>query len=118
MNSGKYYERTMSCSLVCAGLLAYAHAVDQGDEEGDESKDEDDDANVPYDRGVGQLEDDDEPDADEDEGEVGEDHQAADAARVRAERVGGGHRLHGESCLHCVLRLHCTHSACCRHRCA
>ena len=108
----------MCCSLVCAGLLTYAHAVDQGDEEGDESKDEDDDANVPDDRGVGQLEDDDEPDADEDEGEVGEDHQAADTARVRAERVGGGHRLHGESCLHRVLRLHCAHSARCRHCCA
>ena len=59
-----------SYSLVCACLLTYAHAVDQGDEECDESKDKDDNANVPDDRGVGQLEDDDEPDADEDEGEV------------------------------------------------
>ena len=88
---------------MCAGLLTYAHAVDQGDEEGDESKDKDDDADVPDDGGVGQLEDDDEADADEDEGEVGEDHEAAHAPRVRAERVRGGHCLYSEPRFHCVL---------------
>ena len=100
---------------MCACLLANAHAVDQCDEKGDKSEDEDDDADVPYDGGVGQLEDDDEPDADEDEGEVGKDHQAAHTPRVRAERVGGGHRLDGQPCFHCVLGLHRTHSTSCCH---
>ena len=109
---------TTSNSLVCACFLANAHAVDQGDEECDKSKHEDDNANVPDDGGICQLEDDDEPDADEDEGEVGEDHEAAHTPRVRAERVWSGHRLYGEPCLHCVLRLHCAHSARCRHCCA
>ena len=88
---------------MCACLLANAHAVDQCDEKGDKSEDEDDDADVPYDGGVGQLEDDDEPDADEDEGEVGEDHEAADTPGVRAEGVGCGHGLHGQARLHRVL---------------
>ena len=114
MNFGQYH-RNYFCSLVCAGLLTYAHAVDQGDEEGDKSKDEDDDANVPDDGGVGQLEDNDEPDADEDEGEVGEHHEAAHPPRVGAERVWGRHCLYGESRLHCVLRLHRAHSTRCRH---
>ena len=101
-----------------ACLLADAHAVDQGDEEGDKSEDEDDDPNVPDDRGVGQLEHDDEADADEDEGEVGKDHQAAHTPCVRAERVGGRHRLDGQPCFHCVLGLHRTHSTSCCHGCA
>ena len=59
---------------MCARLLADTHAVDEGDEEGDEAKDQDDDPNVPDDRGVGQLEHNDEANADEDKGEVCEDH--------------------------------------------
>ena len=51
-----------------------------------------------------QLEDDNEADGDEDEGQVDEHHEAADAAGVRAKRVGGGHRLHDDPGLRGVVR--------------
>ena len=75
--------------LVSVGLLADAHAVDEGDEECDKSEDKDNDANIPDYRWICELEDDDEPNANENEGEVGENHQAANTLGVGAERIGG-----------------------------
>ena len=70
---------------------------------------------VPDDGRVGELQHDDEADTDEDEGEVGEHHQAAHALGVGAEGVGCGHGLHRQPRLRRVLGLDGAHPARCRH---
>ena len=70
---------------------------------------------VPDDGRVGELQHDDEADTDEDEGEVGEHHQAAHTLGVGAEGVGCGHGLHRQPRLRRVLGLDGAHPARCRH---
>ena len=110
--------------LGMGALLTDAHAVHQRAEHREEPEAKDDDADVPHleerhnitftininprwlqkvrathKSGVVQLQDNDEPDGDQDDGQVDEHHQTADAPRVGAERVGRRHGLYDDASL-------------------
>ena len=50
-----------------------------------------------------QLQHNDEPDGDQDDGQIDENHQTTHAPRVRAERIWRRHSLHDDACLRRVV---------------
>ena len=64
---------------------------------------------LPDDWWVRQLKDNDKPNTDENEGQVGEDHETTNTTGVGAEWVGCRHGLHSQASLHRVFGLYSAH---------